>query len=99
MVEQLGVYWLGTMALLITYVALARSQNLQTQIIALGFALLFWTGFTMNAGGYSIITNSGVELTRSSQSLSLLGILGVGVVFVVLVKTVFDAIAKASSSS
>lgn len=96
MVEQLGVYWMGTMALLITYVALARSQNMQTQIIALGFALLFWTGFTMNAGGYTITTNAGRELTRSSQSLSLLGLLGVGVVFVVLVKTAFEAVKEAS---
>lgn len=84
------------MALFITYVALARSENLQTQVISLGFALLFWAGFTMNAGGYTITTETGLQLPRSSQSLSLLGIIGVGVVFIVLVKTAFDAIKEAA---
>lgn len=97
MVAQAALLWMGTMALLITYVALSRSDNPQTQIVALGFSLLFWTGFTINASGYTVTTNAGIILEKSSQSLSILGFLGVGIVFVVLVKSVFDMVKGVSS--
>lgn len=98
MVELTVVMWLGTLALLVDYVALAKADNLLTQVVGLAFGLLFWAGFVISSLGYTITTNSGVVLTRSSQMLALLGFLGFAATFVLTVRAVMEVMKSNSKA-
>ncbi|MFB6197592.1 MAG: hypothetical protein ABEI52_04895 [Halobacteriaceae archaeon] len=93
--EQSTLLWLGTLALIVDYVGLARANDAQSRIVAFGFALLFWGAFALHSTGYYITTDSGVVIRRSAQSLTLLGILGAGVTLMLL----FEAVMRAFASS
>lgn len=91
MVEYTIMLWMGTMALLITYTGLSKANDVKSRFVALAFALLFWAGFTMHSLGYQYTTETGVEISRSDQSLAIMGMLGVAIVIVLMLDAGFQA--------
>ena len=86
--------WLATMALLIDYVGLTRADDGTTRAVAIGFGLLFWVAFAISATGYTVITNAGVVIQRSSQALAVIGLLGAAISVVLLLETAFNALGR-----
>lgn len=101
MVEQVGLYWLGTLALLLMFgslvVALPRyraGQDSFEAIIGFAFSLLLWGGFAMSALGYTVTTNAGVVIRERSQMLAVLGLLGAVTAFILLLDASLKAVGK-----
>ena len=95
MITELGLYWLASMGLIVDYVGLSRASDYKTQAVALGFGMLFFGIFTMTALGYYTVTNAGITLRQSSQSLAVFGLLATAVTLLLLVDVAFRAIGKA----
>lgn len=99
MVQQLGLYWMGTLAIMLMFgsllVALPRYRDGQDSleaVIGFAFALLLWGGFAMSALGYQITTNAGVVIRDSSQMLAIFGLIGAATSFVLLLDAAMKAI-------
>ena len=91
MVTQIGVFWLGTMALAISYLGIARATDRQSQIITLAFGIVFWGAFAISTTNYAIHRDATVYST-GSQALTLIGILGVGMSVVLLFEAVMRGV-------
>lgn len=98
-INQLAVLWLGTLALLLTFSGLLLSVRRYRQgeaslegLIAFAFGLAFWGAFAIHSLGYQLVTDAGVVITRASTSLALLGLLGAGATFVLLLEGAMRAI-------
>lgn len=101
MVGQVGLYWLGSIALVLLFgslvVALPRyraGQDSLEAIIGFSFAFAAFGAFTMSSLGYTITTNAGVVLRESSQMLTIFGLLGTVVAFLLLIDAAMKALAK-----
>lgn len=94
MISETVLLWLGTMALLVNYTGLARAETDESKVIAFVFALVMWLAFTMNALSYQTYSG-GTTIPVSSQSLWLLGILGVVGTIVLLIDAGFSGIKNA----
>lgn len=91
MISETVLLWVGTMALVIDYVALARADNRLSTIIAHVFALLFWIVFTISALNYQAVSG-GTTIDMSAQPLALIGFIGAVVTLILLVEVAFGAI-------
>lgn len=88
MISETVLLWLATMALVIDYVGLSRSENGETQLITLAFALVFWGAFAIDSSNYALYSGAS-DFSQSSEALVMIGVLGAVVTFIMLVASVF----------
>jgi len=100
--QQIAVLWLGTVALTIQFVGLYWSVQRYREdepslegLIAYAFGLVFWAAFAMHSTNYLHITNTGTEITQSSQTLFLIGLLGGATCVVLLLDASFRVLKSA----
>lgn len=85
MISETVLLWVGTMALVIDYVAIAKADNRLSAIIAHVFSLLFWIAFAISSLNYQAISG-GTTIESSAQSLALIGLIGAVTTVVLLLK-------------
>lgn len=85
---QTATLWLGTVALLVSYLGMVRASDRKTQTIMMGAALVVWAVFALAATNMTIYEGATVY-QQGSQMLALLGVLGAGTSLIVLFETVF----------
>lgn len=95
MIEQATLLWLGTMALLVDYVALARANDGKSQLVALSLGFLLWAGFAMSSLGYTVTTSADM-FTRESQLLAVIGLFGAAMSIVLLFEAAFRAVGESA---
>lgn len=93
MISETVLLWVGTMALLVDYVAIAKADNRLSAVIAHVFSLLFWVVFTISSLNYQTISG-GTGIETSAQSLALIGLIGSVVTLVLLVAVAFGGITE-----
>lgn len=91
MISETVLLWVGTMALVINYVAIAKADNRLSAIIGHVFSLLFWIAFSISSLNYQAISG-GTTIESSAQSLALIGLIGVVTTVLLLVDIVFGGI-------
>jgi hypothetical protein len=98
-IEHTGLYWLGFLALLLQFGGLVSAVSRYRQneasiegLFAFGFAMALWGGFTISSFGYYITTNAAVVISRSSQMLALIGLMGLATTLVLLMDGAMRAI-------
>jgi len=100
--EQTALLWLGTLALGLEMVGLKWAVPRYRDglaslegLIAYAFAVALWGSFTLTSLGYRAITDGGIVISRSSQTLMLLGLLGLASSVILLFDAAFRVIKSA----
>lgn len=94
-VTELLLLWLGTMALLIGYVGIARASDKVSQIVSLSASMVFWAVFALQSTNF-LVYSGGQMFNNSVQSLAVIGVVFGFVTFILLLEVVMRAVQEST---